>query len=58
MNNTPYETLEQQALFDWAKISGIPGLELLHGDTLYIYGKDDELVGLYKLDQVILADKT
>jgi hypothetical protein len=30
----------------------------IHGDTLYIYGKDDELVGLYKLDQVILADKT
>ena len=30
MNNTPYETLEQQALFDWAKISGIPDLELLH----------------------------
>ena len=30
MNNTPYETLEQQALFDWAKISGIPDLDLLH----------------------------
>lgn len=30
----------------------------IHGDTLYIYGKDDELVGFYKLDQVILADKT
>ena len=28
------------------------------GDTLYIYGVGDELVGLYKLDQVILADKT
>jgi hypothetical protein len=30
MNNTPYETLEQQALFDWAKISGIPDIDLLH----------------------------
>lgn len=30
----------------------------VHGDTLYIYGEDDELVGLYKLDQVVMADKT
>ena len=30
----------------------------IHGDTLYIYGKDDELAGLYKLDQVVMADKT
>ena len=30
MNTTPYETDEQQALFDWAKISGIPDIDLLH----------------------------
>ena len=30
MNTTPYETDEQQALFNWAKISGIPDIDLLH----------------------------
>lgn len=30
----------------------------IHGDYLYIYGEGDELVGMYKLDQIIIADKT
>ena len=30
----------------------------IHDDSLYVYGKDDELVGYYKMEQVIMADKT